>query len=172
MNPLTRFKIEESEYLEKIGMDYEVVKLRMRALIFLLDYSLFFILIYLTNEFVKLFIPEVPNIILYVLITFYSLVFIAIEYYFDGTIFKVLFNARCMSLNCEKLRLHIYLIKFLLRPIAFVLAVLYLKFCFSIILWLFGIHKPLFKFLDGRMVFIWYDEHINQMVTKVPIENA
>ncbi len=170
-NPFTRFNIQDSDYLERPEEEYEMIQLRKRALIFILDYSLLFSFIYLTINFIKIFTPEIPDNITNVTIAFYSIVFISIEYYFDGTIFKVLFNMRSMSTNCKKLGLHIFIIKFLLRPIAFFFALVYLKFCFAILLWLFGIYKPLFKFLNGEMDSVWYDEYINQIVTKIQNNN-
>lgn len=170
-SPLLRFNIEESAYLEKSVNEYEMIQLRIRALIFILDYSLLFSFIYLTILFVRIFTPEIPDNIIYIIAGFYSVIFIAIEYYFDGTIFKVLFNIRCMNINCKKLGIHIFLFKFLLRPLAFFFALIYLKFCFSIILWLFGIYKPLFQFLRGEMDSIWYDDFIKQIVTKIPNAN-
>ncbi|WP_298324513.1 hypothetical protein [uncultured Dokdonia sp.] len=171
-NPFLRFNIEGSDYLERPINQYEMIELRKRALIFILDYSLLFAFIYLTIHFVKIFTPEIPDSIIYITIAFYSIVFISIEYYFDGTIFKVLFNIRSMNTRCEKLGIHIFIIKFLLRPIAFVFALIYLKFCFAILLWLFGIYKPLFKFLNGKMDSIWYDDFIKQIVTKIPNPNG
>jgi hypothetical protein len=173
INVFDRFNIESSEYLEQPIKDYKMIKLRTRALIFLLDYGLFALLIYGTSEFIGLFISNIPNSIYYTLFAFYSTVFIAIEYYFDGTIFKVLFNMRSMSVKSKKLGLHIYILKFLLlRPIALISAAIYLNFVTAIFLWLFGIQKILFRFIEGKMDSIWYDNHINQIVTKIPARNG
>ena len=166
-NPFLRFNIQETEYLDKPNSAYEMVQLRKRALIFILDYSLLFSIIYLTISFVKIITPDVPDNIIYATVAFYSILFIFTEYYFDGTIFKVLFKMRSMSTHCKKLRPHIFVIKFLLRPIALIIAIIYFKFCLAILLWLFGIQKPLLKFLGGEMDTIWYDEYINQIVTKI-----
>ncbi|WP_452219037.1 hypothetical protein [Lacinutrix undariae] len=172
MNIFTRFNIEDAQYLEKPSESYKVVKLRMRALIFLLDYSLFGLLIYGTSEFITIFISTIPDSILYTLFAFYSIIFIAIEYYFDGTIFKILFNIRNISTRHKKLGIHFYILKFiLLRPTAVVAAAIYLNFCTAILLWLFGIQKMLLKFLDGKMQGIWYDTIIDQIVVKTPLEN-
>lgn len=173
MNVFTRFNIEDTQYLERTPESYKVVKLRMRALIFLLDYTLFGLLIYGTAEFITIFISTIPEPILYTLFAFYSIIFIAIEYYFDGTIFKILFNIRSISTSHKKLGIHFYIIKFiLLRPIAVVAAAIYLNFCTAILLWLFGIQKMLFKFIEGKMQGIWYDTIINQIVIKTPSQNA
>jgi hypothetical protein len=125
MNPFSRFNIEQSDYLERPLDEYKTVQLRIRALIFLLDYGLFTLLIYGTYQFINLFISNVPDSILYTLITFYSIIFIAIENYFDGTIFKVLFNLRAISSTGKKLKIQIYIFKYILRPIALALVVIY-----------------------------------------------
>ena len=78
---------------------------------------------------------------------------------------------RSMSTSFEKIKLHIFVVKFLLRPIAFVVSLIYLKFCFAILLWIFGIYKPLFKFISGEMETLWYDAYINQIVIKIPKQN-
>ena len=78
---------------------------------------------------------------------------------------------RSMSTSFEKIKLHIFFVKFLLRPIAFVVSLIYLKFCFAILLWIFGIYKPLFKFISGEMETLWYDAYINQIVIKIPKQN-
>lgn len=170
---LNRFNINQNEYFEKPITSYKMVKLRARALIFILDYSLFAVLIYFTSEFIALFIDTIPDNIIYTLITFYSVIFIAIEYYFDGTIFKILFNIRSISVKHKKLGLHIYILKFIvLRPIALILAIIYLNFLTALILWVFGYQKIFFKFLNGEMDSIWYDNHINQIVTKIPSVNG
>jgi hypothetical protein len=171
VNPFLQFNIESRDYLEKEVGEYKRIQLRVRALIFIMDYSLFYALIVLTTNFIKLFTPEIPDSITYIAVAFYAMVFIAIEYYFDGTIFKVLFKMRCMSTSFEKIKLHIFVIKFLLRPIAFVVSLIYLKFCFAILLWIFGIYKPLFKFISGEMETLWYDAYINQIVIKIPKQN-
>lgn len=171
INPFLRFNIQDSEYLERPTNEYCPIELNTRAIVFLLDYGLFIFIIYASYEFINLFVDEIHNTITYILIAFYSIVFVAIEYRFDGTIFKVLFNIRSISIESKKLGLHIFIFKLFLRPIAFILAAVYLKFCFAILLWLFGIQKLLFKFLRGEMRFLWYDEYIKQIVTKIPVKN-
>lgn len=170
-NPFLQFKVQPTEYIERDVAVYRRVKLRLRAIVFILDYSLFYMFIALTLEFIKIFTPELPNEIVYITYTFYAFVFIAIEYYFDGTIFKILFKMRSISTHLKKIGLHIFVIKFLLRPIAFLLSLIYFKFCFNILLWLFGIFKPLFKFLNGEMETVWYDSYIKQIVIHIPEQN-
>lgn len=171
-NPFLRFNIQDSEYLGRPTHEYKLIQLRMRALVFLLDYGLFISLIYYSYVFINLFVGEVPDTITYVLITFYSMIFVSIEYYFDGTIFKILFNIRNISISAKKLGIHIFILKLFLRPIAFIFAAIYFKFCFAILLWLFGVYKPLFRFLNGKMEALWYDEFIKQVVIKMPVKNA
>ena len=171
-NPFSQFNIESSEYLEKDVAEYKQVEVRTRALIFILDYSLLSLFIYLTIAFIKIFTPEVPIDIIYITITFYSLIFVAIEYYFDATIFKVLFKIRSMSTSFKKIGIHFYILKFIFRPLALIFALVYLKFCFAILLWIFGIYKLLFKFLNGEMKTIWYDEFVKQLVIKIPKQNG
>jgi|GEM_PF-4459418 len=173
INIFARFKIESSEYLEKPIEEYKMTELRTRALLFLLDYGLFVLLISGTLEFIGLFISNIPNSILFTLYTFYSIIFITIEYYFDGTIFKVLFNIRSISGDRKKIGLHIYIIKFLLlRPIALISAIIYVNFCTFIFLWLFGIQKTLFQFIEGKTYSTWYDYIINQIVIKKTIKKV
>jgi len=171
INPFLQFNVESSEYLDKDVSEYKRIQTKIRALIFILDYSLLIGFIHLTLEFIKIFTPEVPVDITYITIGFYSIIFVCIEYYFDGTIFKILFKMRSMSTSFKKIKFHFFILKFLLRPIAFFGALIYLKLCFAILLWIFGIYKPLFKFISGEMETIWYDAYVNQIVIKIPNQN-
>ncbi len=168
-NPFLNFLIPEESYLERDISEYKIVETRMRGLIFLLDYGFLISIIYLTLEFIKLFSPEIPNQIYFIVIGFYSIIFILIEHYFDATIFKILFNVRSISgINCSKLGLPRHIAKFILRPIAVLLVLIYLKFCLALILWIFGIQKPLIRCINGKMNTLWYDFYLNQIVTKLP----
>ncbi|WP_336071070.1 RDD family protein [Mesoflavibacter sp. CH_XMU1404-2] len=176
INPFSRFNIEQSDYLEKPLDEYKTVQLRIRALIFLLDYGLFTLLIYGTYQFINLFISDVPDSILYTLIGFYSIIFITIENYFDGTIFKILFNLRTISTKGKKLKIQIYIFKYILRPIALALVVIYLFPVSTIIVYIIyyvtGLIDIFWDFLDGKMGGVWYDKYINQMVIKMPAKNG
>jgi len=177
INPFSRFNIEQTDYLERSQEEYKTVQLRIRVLIFLLDYGLFALLIYGTYHFINLFINEVPDSILYTLIAFYSIIFIAIENYFDGTIFKVLFNLRTISISGQKLNLHIYILKFILfRPLAIFLVFVYVFPVSTIIVYFIYVVTGLWalfeKFLNGKMKKAWYDKYIKQMVIKIPAKNG
>jgi len=176
MNPFSRFNIEQSDYLERPLDEYKTVQLRIRALIFLLDYGLFTLLIYGTYQFINLFISDVPDSILYTLITFYSIIFIAIENYFDGTIFKVLFNLRTISSTGKKLKIQIYIFKYILRPIALILVIIYILPVSTIIVYIIyaatGLLDIFYNFFNGKMGGVWYDKHIKQMVIKIPAKNG
>jgi len=150
---------------EKKG--YVIIDLRIRALAFLLDYSLLTAAIYYSYQFMGVFSLSLLDDAIYVLTGFYSLVFILIEHRYDGSIFKKLLKIKNVSSDGKKLGLHIFAIKLVLRPIAFCITLIYLKLCFAILLWLFGIHKLLFRFIEGEIFVLWYDYSINQMTVKV-----
>lgn len=160
-------EIIDLEFTEDEKEDGELIDLRLRAVVFLLDYSLLIAAIYFSYQFLSLFINNISDEITYTLIGFYSILFVLMEQKYEGSIFKKLFKIKNVTMDNKKLGIHIFAIKLVLRPIAFFIALIYLKFCMAILLWIFGIHKPLFKFFRGEIYVLWYDYSINQMTVKV-----
>jgi hypothetical protein len=160
-------EILDSELVEVEKEEYDLVTLNRRAIAFLLDYGLLIALINYSYKFVEIFFNEVPEALVYVLIVMYCLIFVLLEYKNDGSIFKRLLKIKTVSIEGDKIGIHIYLIKLILRPIAFFIAIIYLKFCTIILLWFFGIYKPLFRFLRGEIYALWYDLTISQMTVKM-----
>lgn len=158
--------ILDSDFLEKDREDALLVDLRIRAVAFLLDYGLLIAVIYCSYQFTGIFNKNLSEEVIYVLIGFYSLLFVFMEYKYDGSIFKKLLKIKNVSMDGEKLGIHIFLFKLVLRPLAFFIVIIYLKLCMAILLWLFGIHKPLLKFLNGEISVLWYDYMIKQMTVK------
>ena len=164
------FKIQEEEYLHTENIN--PVSLIKRFLVFSLDFTLFFFLMLITAEFIKKFsdttyLEEIPIIIF----LFFSVIFSVIEYYFDGTIFKIIFGIRCIRKNGEKLNYFQYLIKYFFRFIALFLGVLRIWLMFIplvFIINLLGGFKNLYgiipDFMNGKMKSLWYDDVINQNV--------
>ncbi len=156
----------DSDFLETEKRAAPLIDLRIRAVAFLLDYALLIATIYYTYQFIALFINNPTNAVIYTLIGVYSLLFVFFEHKHDGSIFKKLLKIKNVSMDDRKLGIHIFIFKLILRPIAFCIALVYLKLCFAILLWLFGIYKPLVKFLQGDIFVLWYDYTIKQMTVK------
>lgn len=167
MTNTENLQILDSDYLEEETNEKVVlIDLRIRAIAFLLDYSLLTTLIYYTYQVIGHFIENIPEETTYILIGFYSFLFILMEYKLDGSIFKKLLKVKSVSVDNKKLGLHIYAAKLILRPITFLIALLYMKLCMAIILWIFGIQKQLLKFMRGEIFVLWYDYMIDQMNVK------
>ena len=146
----------------------QLVDLRIRSIAFLLDYSFLVAAIYYTYRLACITLIAAPSSrLVYLIICFYAVLFVFMERKYDGSIFKKLLKIKNVSMEDEKLGIHIFIFKLVLRPIAFIVALIYLKFCFAILLWIFGIYKPLFKFLQGEIFILWYDYTIKQMTVKL-----
>lgn len=161
-------EILDSESFEnKEQVKLPLVDLRVRSVAFILDYTLLTIVIYYSNQLVKFLIPNIFDQFIYIIASFYMILFVLMEHKYDGSIFKRLLKIKNISMDEEKLGFHIFVFKLFLRPIAFLIALIYFKLCFAILLWLFGIHKPLLKFLNGDFFVLWYDYTIKQMTIKM-----
>lgn len=163
--------MESKNILDSALLDHEpeqqqVVDLRKRALAFLLDYTLLIALICYTNQMVTHLFSFDPDYTNYAVITFYSVLFVLLEHRNNGSIFKNLLKITTVSSSHQKLGIHIYLIKMILRPITFIVAVIYVKLCMAIVLWLFGIYRPLLRFINGESFVLWYDSIIDQVTIK------
>lgn len=164
------FLIEPSEYLDL--PEYNKVQVSFRFFIFLIDLTIFSLLYYITLEFLKKFTEtEYSATIPIIIFSFYSLIYIIIEYYFDGSIVKILFGIRNVSKKGTKIPFLYYLLKFILRFIALILGYLYLVsllIVLLIVIRLFGGLKEYYgysiTFIDGRMKDVWYDDSIGQNV--------
>lgn len=144
----------------------------IRFFIFTLDILLFSFLTYFTIEFFKEFTEpqNITNLSL-IIISVYSLLYISIEYFFNGSIFKIFFGLRCVTENGEKLSFLMCTAKFFLRFIALIIGFFYFYSLLILILIIIRIFGGLINyynmagdFLHGRMKNVWYDKIIKQEV--------
>lgn len=170
------FTIQSNEYL---GIqELKKVPVVFRSLIFLLDFTVLMVLIHYTTliigSFSELGSSETIELIIFSL---YLIIFIAIEYYFDGSIFKILFGIRNINHDGKKVSLVSLIIKFFLRFFALVFGYLYicsLLIVLMIIIRIFGGLKEYYSyvtnFIFGDMKNVWYDDLISQNVIYIKKE--
>ena len=161
------------ETFETINVqEFEKVSLILRCFIGILDLTVFSLLAYYTTSFfTKQTELENFHSLPLIIISFYSILFIAIEYYLDGSIIKNLSGMVNVSRRGITLRFLSYVLKFFFRFIALLLGYLYvasLLIVLLIIIRIFGGLKNYYgiawDFINGVTVTVWYDDIINQDV--------
>ena len=143
-----------------------------RFFIAVLDLTIFSFLASFTVTFLEKFTEtENSESLPLIIFSFYSIIIIAIEYYFDGSLTKILFGIRNVRQGGKKINLFSYIIKFFLRFIALFFGYLYLATLFIvllIIIRIFGGLKSYYgiagDFINGVMKKVWYDDIIKQNV--------
>ena len=96
------FTIESSEYINL--QEFKRVPVVYRFFIAVLDLTIFSFLASFTVTFLEKFTEtENSESLPLIIFSFYSIIFIAIEYYFDGSLTKILFGIRNVRQGGKKI---------------------------------------------------------------------
>jgi hypothetical protein len=161
------FKIQKETYLHTENTNK--VSTFVRFIVFVLDFSLVYLFFFLLDYFFGVFADTTENEGI-LLIFFCSIIFASIEYYFDGSIFKIIFGIRSININGNKLNYFAYFFKFYIRFVAVFIALIriwtmLIPLVFIINLFInFKYYEIISDFLGGKMKGLWYDDFINQNV--------